>query len=312
MTTMPHEISERLPLPLVPVACEFCGSTEATTLTGPLMDIELADELPPAFRSLSFVLSGARPAVSFICANVRTRRISASIIPDTYKCFQSYDERGFIMKKLARSVARGKLRQIAGLMPPGNDTLLDYGCGSGTWLTLLKELGCTYRMIGTDITGGPLQELRQRGIEAYPCDETTLRRYVKPGSVGVVHLFHVIEHLPNARRFWNRFGEVLAPGGVLIGQTPNVESLGRRFWGDLWYQWHAPQHLVLFSDDTLRAPGGKGRFRSREHFKFDLRRHAMGAFLSSQVGALPWPSVPAHPRADVSAADPGGHSYRDS
>jgi SAM-dependent methyltransferase len=257
---MRHEVAERAPLPLVAVACEFCGSREGEFLTGPLTDHELADELPEAFRALTF---------RFIrCAGcglvyLRERPNDADVpvyYPDNYKCFQSYEERGFIMTKLARSVARGKLRQISRLMPEGNQTLLDYGCGSGTWLALLKDLGCTYRMIGTDITGGPLQELRRRGIEAYQCDETTLKQHVAPESVGAAHFFHVIEHLPNVNRVLASIREVLAPGGVLVGQTPNVASPGRRVWGDLWNQWHAPQHLVLFSDDTLKRHAEKAGF----------------------------------------------------
>jgi SAM-dependent methyltransferase len=249
-----------VPRPLVTVACEYCGSMDAAPITGALTDCELADELPPAFRTLTF---------SFVrCAQcglvyLRERPDAKDVgfyYPETYKCFQSYDERGLIMKKLALGVARGKLRQIAKFMPRGNDTLLDYGCGSGTWLSLLKELGCKYRMIGTDITAGPLEELRRRGIEAFPCDETTLRRHVKPGSVGVVHLFHVIEHVPNAGRVLEAIYEILAPGGVLIGQTPNVDSFGRRVWGDLWNQWHAPQHFVLFSDETLKRHAQKAGF----------------------------------------------------
>jgi hypothetical protein len=130
---------------------------EGGPLTGPLADEELADDLPVAFRALTFRF--------FRCAGcgliyLRERPDESDVscyYPDTYKCFQSYGERGFIMNKLARSVARRKLKLISSLMPAGNQTLLDYGCGSGTWLALLKELGCTYRMIGTDITAGPLQ-----------------------------------------------------------------------------------------------------------------------------------------------------------
>lgn len=253
-------MTERLPRPLVTVGCEYCGSMESEPLTGPLADDELVDELPPAFRTLTF-----RFVRCNACGLVYLRERPASedvgvYYPDTYKCFQSYEQRGFIMNRLAKIVARAKLRQITKLMPRGNETLLDYGCGSGTWLTLLKDLGCKYRMIGTDITAGPLQELRRRSIEAYPCDETTLRQHVQPGSVGVVHLFHVIEHVPNVGRVLESIREILAPGGVLIGQTPNVASPGRRFWGDAWDQWHAPQHLVLFSDDTLRRHAERAGF----------------------------------------------------
>lgn len=260
MTTMPQTASGHLPRPLVSVRCEYCGSAEAQPLTGPLTDCELAGELPPAFRSLTFrFVKCAQCGLVYLRERPDPEDVGF-YYPETYKCFQSYDERGLIMKKLAQGVARGKLRQIEKFMPAGNHTLLDYGCGSGTWLSLLKELGCSYRMIGTDITAGPLQELRRRGIEAYACDETTIGEHVKPGSVGVVHLFHVIEHVPNAARVLEAIHETLAPGGVLIGQTPNVASLGRRVWGDLWNQWHAPQHLVLFSHKTLARHAEKAGF----------------------------------------------------
>jgi 2-polyprenyl-3-methyl-5-hydroxy-6-metoxy-1,4-benzoquinol methylase len=260
MKMMANESSERLPLPLVMVACEFCGSNEGKPVTGALSDIDLGGELPSAFRSLSFrFIECDKCGLVYLRERPDAKDVSV-YYPDSYKCFQSFDQRGFIMNKLARAVASGKLRQIAKLMPHGNDTLLDYGCGSGTWLVLLKELGCNYRMIGSDITGGPLQELRRHGIEAYQCDETTLPRHVRPRSVGVVHMFHVIEHLPNVIQTLESLRNILVPGGVLMGQTPNIASLGRRTWGDLWYQWHAPQHLVLFSDETLKRHAEKAGF----------------------------------------------------
>jgi 2-polyprenyl-3-methyl-5-hydroxy-6-metoxy-1,4-benzoquinol methylase len=255
-----NEGAGRFPRPLVTVACEFCGAKEGQPLSGPLKECELGDELPAAFRELTFVFIQCDSCGLVYLQRRPDIRDMGVYYPDTYKCFQSYDERGAIMQKLARGVARGKLREIRTLMPAGNETLLDYGCGSGTWLTLLKEAGCTYRMIGADLVGGPLEGLRQRGIEAYQCDETTLSNYVKPGSIGVVHLFHVIEHLPDAHVVLKAIWNALAPGGVLIGQTPNVASLGRRVWGDLWNQWHAPQHLVLFSDRTLKRHAEKAGF----------------------------------------------------
>ena len=106
----------------------------------------------------------------------------------------------YVRASTAQAVARRKLRQIESFMPSGANVLLDYGCGSGTWLALLRDMGCAFRMIGTDVVSSPLQKLRDREMEAYQCDETTLLEYVQPGSVGLVHMFHVIEHLPDVTR----------------------------------------------------------------------------------------------------------------
>jgi len=250
--TAPPAAAERQPEPRVVVACEHCGASEGKPVTGWLRDEESADDLPPAFRELTFRFIQCDSCGLVYMRERPSPRDLDVFYGDAYKCFESYEERGRIMMRLARLVARGKLRQIRRFMPPGHRRLLDYGCGSGTWLSLIQGLGCDYEMIGVDVTEGPLAELRQRGMRAYACDETTLFQHVEPGSVGVIHFFHVIEHLPNARRTLHALHEALAPGGVVIGQTPNVDSTGRRFWGDLWNQWHVPRHLVLFSEGTLR------------------------------------------------------------
>jgi SAM-dependent methyltransferase len=250
----------RVPRPLVTASCDFCGSSEGDAITGPLQDDELAAALPPAFASLTF-----RFVRCATCGLVylRERPDPGDVgvyYPDDYKCFVSYAERGAVMNMLAKIVARAKRKEISALMPQESDTLLDYGCGSGTWLAMLRDSGCTCRMIGTDIVAGPLEQVRRLGIEAYQCDETTLGRHVAPASVGVAHLFHVIEHLPHVERTLCAIRDVLIPGGILMGQTPNTASFGRRFWGDDWNQWHAPQHLVLFSHETLRRHAEKAGF----------------------------------------------------
>ena len=48
-----------------------------------------------------------------------------------------------------------------------------------------------------------------------------------------------------------RLRDALVPGGVIVGQTPNVASYGCRFWGESWNPWHVPHHFVLFSHETL-------------------------------------------------------------
>lgn len=250
----------RVPKPLVKASCDYCGSSEGEVVTGALQDDELASVLPPAFAELTFRFVKCA-GCGLVYLRERPDPDDVGVYyPDDYKCFVSYAERGFIMKTLAERVARGKLKQIESLMPAGNTTLLDYGCGSGTWLAMLQSMGCSYKMIGTDIVAAPLEELRKRGMDAYQCDDATLNQHVKPNSVGVAHLFHVIEHLPNAERVLRSIRDVLAPGGVLIGQTPNIASVGRRFWGDDWNQWHAPQHFVLFSHETLARHAKKAGF----------------------------------------------------
>ena len=251
MSVLPAAVA-RTPRPRVVADCDFCGSSRHSPILPPLLDDEGQEALPLAFRTQRFPLVRCGDCGLVYLRERPDPRDLEVYYPADYKCFQSYEQRGAIMRLLAGLLARSKLRQIEALMPPGTRRLLDYGCGTGTWLTQLRRLGCDLDMIGTDVFEGPLSALRAEGIPAYRCDEETLLQHVEPASVGVVHLFHVIEHVPSPKRVLARLGEALAPGGVILGQTPNCASVGCRFWGELWNQWHAPHHFVVFTDRTLR------------------------------------------------------------
>lgn len=245
-------VDARIPGPRVAASCDWCGSTEAVPVTGRIGDAEGEESLPPAFRDERFQFVRCQGCGLVYLPSRPSPQDLAVYYSESYKCFQSYEDRGAVLRWLADRVARGKLKEIRALMPQGNRTLLDYGCGTGTWLCQLRRLGCDLDMIGMDVVEGPLPRLREQGIPAHCCDEDTIFDHIAPGSVGVIHLFHVIEHLPSPKKVLGRLKETLTPGGVILGQTPNVASVGCRFWGDLWNQWHAPYHFVLFDHDTLR------------------------------------------------------------
>jgi SAM-dependent methyltransferase len=241
----------RVPRPRVVSDCDFCGSARWEPILIPMLDDEDVEALPAAFRALRFRMGRCADCGLVYLRERPDPRDLDVYYPSDYKCFEAYERRGAIMKTLATLVARSKRRQIERLMPAGTHTLLDYGCGTGTWLAELRKAGCAVDMAGTDVFEAPLASLRAQGIPAFRCDEHDLFEHVSPGSVGVVHLFHVIEHVPSPKRVLSRLREALAPGGVIIGQTPNCSSFGCRFWGESWNQWHVPHHFVVFTHETL-------------------------------------------------------------
>jgi SAM-dependent methyltransferase len=247
----------RQPLPRVIADCDFCGSAQWEPILRPMLDDEDLESLPVAFRELRFRMGRCADCGLVYLRERPNPRDLDVYYPRDYKCFQAYENRGAIMQTLARLVARSKRQQIERLMPGRTRALLDYGCGTGTWLSELRQAGCAVDMMGTDIFDGPLEALREQGIPAFRCDEADLFDYVAPGSAGVIHLFHVIEHVPSPLRVLSRLREALVPGGAIIGQTPNIASYGCRLWGERWNQWHVPHHFVLFNHDTLARHAAK-------------------------------------------------------
>ncbi|KAA1190062.1 class I SAM-dependent methyltransferase [Pseudohalioglobus sediminis] len=256
------------------VDCLLCGSDASVPATPVMPDTDIYGEAEQPYRDMRFQYVSCTQ-----CGTVYLRRRICQqeldyFYNNEYHCYQSYDERGFIFKHLALAVTRGKIRTLAQLFPGDNRVLLDYGCGAGIWLELLRRGGVDWRLIGTEVNPRSIEAVHELGLEGYLCDEDTLQQHVAANSVGVIHLFHVIEHLPDPVGALRKLAEVLEPGGAIYGQTPNIDAWDCKLFGQYWSQWHVPRHLVLYTPDTLR----------RHAEAAGLEVHSISNSLSSATG----------------------------
>jgi len=129
------------------------------------------------------------------------------------------------------------LPRLAGAAERGG--VLDLGCGRGESLAVFAEAGIPAR--GVDASASMVARCRERGFTAEEGDLFATLAAVEPGSLGAVVSFHVIEHLPpdSLDRLARLAFRALAPGGVLILETPNPLSVlvaARSFWLDPTHQ----------------------------------------------------------------------------
>jgi SAM-dependent methyltransferase len=131
---------------------------------------------------------------------------------------------------------------------PAPARILDLGCGDGAAASLAAQRNPGHHLIGFDWSAGALGRARRLGL-------TVVRSGVDPipvasGSVDVVIMSELIEHLVDTDSALDEALRVLRPGGSLLLSTPNLAA---------WYN----RGLVLlgvqpiFSEVSLRGVYGR-------------------------------------------------------
>jgi 2-polyprenyl-3-methyl-5-hydroxy-6-metoxy-1,4-benzoquinol methylase len=156
--------------------------------------------------------------------------------------------------RLARMALRvPPLREMARLGLMGLDGaskgyLLDVGCGSGRFLSLMRRAGWQVAAVEPDPRAAAVAADRYGiAVCAGGLGEAALPERVFDAVV----LSHVVEHVADPLSLLAGCRRVLRPGGRLALSTPNVESRGHHLFGPRWLHLDVPRHLHLFSKSCL-------------------------------------------------------------
>ena len=125
---------------------------------------------------------------------------------------------------------------------------LDFGCGTGNLIDLLKETALLAH--GCELNNTYLDAMRKRGIDVY--SSFSEKNY---GTYDVITLFHVLEHIQNPVETLDLIFKLLKKGGTLVIEIPHandfllksleLESFKKfTFWSE---------HLVLYTRNSLEV-----------------------------------------------------------
>lgn len=130
----------------------------------------------------------------------------------------------------------------------GPGTMLDVGCGPGTFLAGMREHD--WRVAGIEPSPGPATYAREElglEVEVCPFEDATL-----PGArYDLVTMWNVLEHLSDPSDALRRVTAALKPGGLLVFAIPGTESYDRKIFGRYWAGYDIPRHLYVFPPATL-------------------------------------------------------------
>ena len=130
-----------------------------------------------------------------------------------------------------------------------------------------------FDVAGIELAGEAVGHARRGGLNVLEgsADHINLQRI---GSIDLVVLFDVIEHLPDPRATFALCHQLLNPGGVIVLTTGDFGSFLARLAGVRWRLMTPPQHLWFFTQESMR-------------------RLATGSGFSIEHVDHPWKIVPA-------------------
>lgn len=125
---------------------------------------------------------------------------------------------------------------------------LDFGCGRGEFLELCRDAGIKAK--GVDLNESMAKRALNKGLDVEICDGFEYLHSIPDESLCAFTAFQVIEHLTQ-QKLWELLQTALIklkPGGVIILETVNVDSLlsFKNFYSDLTHDKPIPAQTLKF------------------------------------------------------------------
>ena len=164
-------------------------------------------------------------------------------------------------------------REIAALLPPLSERVLDIGCGSGATLRWLKDNGRCGVGIGVEMVESAAALARERLDAVFVGDANVLiETAFAPQSFDLVLCLDVLEHLVDPWQFVGKVQRLVKPGGLIVTSLPNV------------------RHLRVLLPLLL---AGRWRYESagildRTHLRFFTRESALELMAGSGLQVVQW------------------------
>ena len=148
--------------------------------------------------------------------------------------------------KIANTLLLGQLY----ILPKNKEaSVLDIGCGDGSALLSLKELGWK-DLYGTEIDPEQCKKLEEKNIKTFNLVDI-LDIKVKAETFDLIRMSHTLEHMYNPNEAMEKSFELLKNGGSLLIAVPNFDSLASRIFGKYFCGLQLPTHLYHFNKKVL-------------------------------------------------------------
>ena len=161
-------------------------------------------------------------------------------------------ERGYMRQRVEKETLQVRdyadTRSQLNALYPNRGLLLEIGSGFGYLLKEFENDGWRVKGVDPDVQASRYAR-DHNGVEAIT--GTLQDAGLEPGSVDVVIMNHVIEHVPDPLSLLKDIHHVLKPGGHFVMETPVYDTLTYRLLGRRERSLSCDGHIYFFTTPTL-------------------------------------------------------------
>lgn len=147
---------------------------------------------------------------------------------------------------VVRSITTKQKVELINRQAPAKGSILDYGCGTGTFLTACKKDGWEIRGVEPNIKAREVATTETGEIIAASLSD------IEGEKFEVITLWHVLEHIHTLNETMAQLLECLQDDGTLIIAVPNADSHDAQEYKENWAAYDVPRHLYHFTQSTMK------------------------------------------------------------
>ncbi len=230
-----------LPISTETVSCLVCGEKESGIEAPDLRDFEYG--VPGTYQ-----LRKCNACDQLFLSPRPTEADIMRCYPEDYHGYQT-NSISKLYDLLTEFQMNHRFNKYLELLGKRKAAILDVGCGDGYVLGALKKRAPHWTLAGVELKREIAEQGQKQGFDIF-CG-TLEQCTFAPASFDLLIMNHLIEHLHDPLLTLKKAHELLKPGGYVIGEAPNFDSLDRRIAKKWWGGHHTPRHLFQFTPKTL-------------------------------------------------------------
>lgn len=142
-----------------------------------------------------------------------------------------------------------RLRKIFRLSGGKKVSVLDVGCGNGSFLRTVLEKG--FDAYGTELA--PESHFENNKLQPRICKKELPECGFEENKFDIITMWHTLEHFYNPLSYLLEVKRILKDDGVLIIEIPNFESWQSRIAKGDWFHLDVPRHLAHYAPKSISA-----------------------------------------------------------